>query len=358
MFAVPSTIAAKIGGLEPTAESVILRVDDTDYELSGRFQTMLRDTIIDWETFKEVYSHGVADANMFAQILKLLNLPHVQTSEPIQTALTGLLSTLYKEPAEIHMNQMLRQFMISESMSMAMFALFSTIRIYFENMIKHYSECRNSYISKKKTTDTPNDLKALTERWESLDAEYDLDSSSTILLFLNPPDVVPRDPAYKFHVKVRGVPETEALAAAFKKFKYPGFCPKVPKKRLDLLLCFPIHELVAACKALERGNSSGGSGKTEYPDFKALGCQLSTIIDTLPQKPAIIDDYTRKSPPEGLKPMQLIMWYVDEILALRKHLYPFGKKYEEYYQKHAVALVEMTKILHRALTVSPPQSNI
>lgn len=328
----------KTGGLEITSDkSDVLRVDGVDYIVSDKFKSLLRNSFVDWGTFLEIYNKTISDSVLFEQVVKLLD---VKDTENLRDVMLPLVKKIYSLPAEAHMASMLKQFMLYEPVSIALHAVFTTIKIHYESLIEKFIIARNRYITFKNLKDKPNDINELLKYWTDLNNQYDLDTTSLILLFVSPPKGLKS----QMHFKVHGAPSkiVETFKAALKKFKYPGFCPKVPQERLAGLISFPVVEAIAAIKSLDPD--------AKFPDYTNLEKIMKEKISTVSPKPIVKDTYTRSKPPADIKDkLELVKWYVEEILALRKSLLKYGKAYEEYYSNHAKILIELNDILRRAL---------
>lgn len=346
-----------IGGLEPRDDDQenTMTVDGTTYIVSDKFKVMLRDSIIDWGTFLEVYNNNVEYRTMFDQIIKLLNIKENST---IHDMMLPLVKKIYHLPAIAHLASMLRQFMIYEPISIAIHATFNHIKHHYEYIVEKFVEIRNKYIKHNKLTAKYNDWKKLIKRWNEANEEKDLDSSSIILLFLNPPDNLKP----KLHITIPGV-DTTHLKNALKHFQYPGFCPKVPHQRLIKLLKFPINHFVRVIKQMEP--------TFKFPNYTKVEKSMSDILDTKLKKPEVPDIKNRESPPdalvktsklstssenlsdsENIARINLAKWYVRKILEFRKMLLPSGKAYEKYYEENARRINDINSILKKELPIS------
>lgn len=331
----------KTGGLETTPDTAsdILRVDDIDYVVSNKFKTLLRDSFVNWGTFLEIYKKSIPDSVLFEQVVKLLD---VKETENLRDVMLPLVKKIYHLPAESHMACMLKQFMLYEPVSIALHAIYTTIKSHYEELIEKFINTRNKYITDHKLRDSLNNLEELTKYWADLNNQYDLDTSSLLLLFMNPPKGLKN----QMHFKVKGAPSKpiEAFKNALKKFKYPGFCPKVPQERIAQLLNFPVVECTKAILSMDPN--------AKFPNYEKLEAAMSKLISSAPEPPAVKDTYTRNTPPKNLtEKIELVKWYVDEILALRKSLLPYGKAYEEYYFNHAKILLEVNELVKKELTL-------
>jgi hypothetical protein len=246
---------------------------------------------------------------------------------------------------------MMKQFMIYEPVSHAIYYLFTIIKRHFEQIVEKFIITRNNYIITNKIRANPNDWQALQLEWNKINDERSLESSSVILLFLNPPKGVKSH----IHYKVPGKDdEMNKLKAAVNLFKYEGFCPKVPHERLAKLLLFPLSAFVSAIKALD--------SSAKFPNYNKLEHHMERILRNKLEKPKPTDDFTRLKPPSELQSaiktkvheqnsshekkiadakLALIKWYVDKIMEMRKTLLSYGTQYEDYYIAMAKTINEI-----------------
>ena len=327
----------RIGGLEPnTNDSKILPIDGTNYIVSDKFRTMLRDSFIDWGTFLEIYHDNLTYANLFDQMVRLLN---IKENENLREFMIPIIKKIYHLPAKAHMACMLKQFMLYEPVSIAIHSLFTTIKLHYESILEHFLRARNSYILLHETKDAVNDIEALEKYWEDMNAQYSLESSSPKLLFLNPP----KGMKSRLNFAVTGDKKIELVISklrdAVKKFKYLGFCPKVPHTRLKALLEFPINAFIDAIKLLDP--------EAKFPNYQFVEKEIAKNMILMPNKPVIPDDIKRESPPDITDNIALAKWYIDAILDLRKNLLKYGNAYEEYYAEQAKILSDINEIVKK-----------
>jgi hypothetical protein len=369
----------KTGGLEITDEPITtLSVDGTNYVTSEKFKTSLRDSFIDWGTFIEIYQNNISDDAMFEQVVKILN---IKNNEHLTDMMLPLVKKIYSLPASAHMSCMMKQYMLYEPVSLAIHSLFTVIKKHYEEILSRFITSRNIYIIKNKTNDLQNSITELYNNWNDLNDQYDLDSSSVQLLFLNPSELnsVQLDENSTLHIEVKDIHETKELAKAIEKFHYKGFCHRDPYKRLSALLEFPLDEFINAIEALEdgssnvedsdkgsksniNGNNVSGSvednksdkedkgnidGNNTFPDYEKIEKEISKILANKNSKPDISDTYERKTLPKTDDDSEQIKWYVDEILNLRKSLLPYGKKIEKYYDNEAKMILEITDLIKK-----------
>lgn len=321
-----------IGGLEPSDVGEILEVDKVKYRVSDKFKSLLRDSFIDWGTFLEVYHDSVTYTDMFDQVTKLLN---IKENENLRGIMLPIIKKIYHLPAEAHMACMLKQFMIYEPVSIAIYGLFTLLKHHFEDIVEQFVKSRNAYLlSNSLHKIKPNDWDELVRDWNDLNTHYNLESSSVILLFLNPPKHIKSG----LHFKIPGKEAViDKLRTSINNFHYPGFCPKVPNERLTKLLKFPINEFITAIRAI--------NPDAKFANYKKIENNIVPMLQDKPKKPMIKDTFVREKPPADLLKsiknsdddaaqnarLHLIQWYVTKILELRKMLLEYGKAYEDYY---------------------------
>jgi hypothetical protein len=370
------------GGLEyDPSEKKILTIDGVNYVVGDKFKTMLRDAFIDWGTFLELYQSNPDLDLMVEQATKLLN---IKPTAEVREFLLPAIARIYTMPLEAHVASMMRQFMVYEPVSMSILSLFMLIKDHFERIVRKFVEVRNQYIKTNKTKDKQNDWNAVLERFEEANQENDLQSSSIILLLLNPPKDLGIDrKKISLQIKVRGVQAIDSLQKAIKEFNYRGYCPKVPHERLGALLKFPLKEFCDAILALDP--------TVKFPDYQKLESRIKEILLKKPAKPALsaqqLKDVKLPDLPENLKPIMqeengrfvaqemhreidkqtgqsayhpgttiddkrltLIKWYVDNLLEMRKKLLSYCKEYENYYIQCAEIIGQIKNALVDDLT--------
>jgi DNA mismatch repair ATPase MutS len=128
-----------------------------------------------------------------------------------------------------------------------------------------------------------------------------------------------------------------------------GFCPKVPHERILKLLEFPLTEFIAAIKTLNPNEL--------LPEYPVIEKEIKDILKNQPDKPEIIDNIKRENPPKldltnDDNKIEIIKWYVNKILEIRKQLLPYVKKYEEYYKKSIDIIVQIYEVVKRKIDES------
>jgi hypothetical protein len=341
-----------VGGLEelPDDKQETIIMGGTEYLLTDKFKTMLRDSFIDWGTFLEVYHDNMDNDTMFKQIVKLLN---VKDTKNLRATMLQMLKKIHGLPAKAHIACMMKQFMIYEPVSIAIQMLFNTIKSHYEHIVELFNTTRNEYIIKKSLLVKPNNWDALMKTWVTNNNKYDLDSSSIILLMLNHPSHVKS----RLHFKTPGVNEVEKLCKEIKKFNYLGFCPRVPHTRLIALLKFPLDEFVTAIKAM--------NPNTKLPNYQKIESTVGDMLKNAATKPKI-PELKHNMPDSKLvskasvnntslsniteeNQLNLAKWYVSDILEYRKKLLSVGQAYEQYYVDIAKMLYELNTVLNKLL---------
>lgn len=121
-----------IGGLEPkdNDRNEVININKTNYVVSEKFKTMLRDNIIDWDSFLNVYNSNINNEIMLKQVQRLLDIRDENTKD--MEVFVSVLKKIYHMPLYAHISHMINQFMIQEPMSYAIHGIFTTIKNYFE----------------------------------------------------------------------------------------------------------------------------------------------------------------------------------------------------------------------------------
>lgn len=332
-----------IGGIETNDESYeIFKIDNTKYVFSDKFKAMLRDKLIDWGTFLEIYGENVEYDILFNEINKLLD---INDNENLKNVMLPMIQKIYNLPEKIHVSLMIKQFNIYEPLSIAIYSIFNTFKCHFEYVVHLFIEERNKYIENNSIKVKLNNWKDLLSYWSEVQSANDIDTSSVILLFLNPPNEF----SSKIHYKLSAEFEKDVanLKEAISKFHYAGFCPKVPIKRLAKLLEFPLKDFINIIKKI--------NPEVELPDYTEIENNMRNMLKNINDYPIITDSIPRKIPPENLtddnknlsdtelqkKKLNLIKWYVTSTLELRKKLLESGKKLEKYYINVAKLIVDI-----------------
>lgn len=330
-----------IGGLEDNDDEYPSYVlGGNEYLLADKFKTMLRDSLIDWGSFLEVYEDEMNSDVMFKQIIKLLN---IKDNNNLNNMLVPILKKIYNLPAKSHMACLLKQFMLYEPVSISIQMLFSTLKNHYEYIVHLFIKSRNKFIDENKIANKTNTWEELLDKWNIDIEKNQIDTSSIILFMLNTPDNIKQRIYYETSDKeVDNV--IKILIDKVKRFKYPGFCPKVPHERLEKLLKFPLYEFVNAIKILDP--------EIEFPDYKKLESEINSLLENKIDKPEIPDikiEPIDENKIEKIKnnELEIAKLYVSEILEYRKKLLPIGQKYEQYYVDTAKLLDTINNTINK-----------
>jgi hypothetical protein len=188
-----------------------------------------------------------------------------------------------------------------------------------------------------------NNWEALVNIWEQHDEEKDLQSSSVKLLFFNNKKLgIHFGLPYKSRALIK-------LVAAARKFRYCGFCPKVPEKRFICLMEFPYEEFSDVIvemqkKILELDNKALNTDLNitqnkfkvfEKPNYSELLNRMNKAMK-FEKEPQINNT---KRPRKKMTEKQ----YMEHILEIRKKIAPYCIKLEEHYAHKAEVLDKVYK---------------
>lgn len=349
------------GVLAPSKDERTTTIDDVVYVFSDNFKAALRNSCIDWAAFVNVYQDSMKYEDLFDEVTKVLN---IKANEHLRGTLIPLVRKIYALPAQAHIACMMRQFMIFEPVTIALHSIFDVIKRHYEQLVALFVSLREAQLGPNSQS---NDWEKLTAAWIEADSINDYDSSSTILLFINPPDTLD-ERVPRLHVDIAGDSGASKLRAAIDAFHYKGFCRLVPHKRLRALLEFPLAEFVAAIKQLDPSFS--------LPSYEIIESKVSKLL-VAPNHPVSNVEVKRDTPPAALveqasksvantdgrnssgseasaAQMELIMWYVNAIFAVRKQVYAEGRKLECHYENTAMMLSNVAIQLRQELVLHSP----
>jgi hypothetical protein len=221
--------------------------------------------------------------------------------------------------------------------------LFMIYKIYIEKLIEIFVQLRNAHI---KNSSHVISFNKLVDRWNAVDIENDISTSSLILFFNFPPNsanIEKSIPVIEWVIpKIKG--KSEALLKPNKKikefllavktngFKYMGFCPHAAVARFKLLLKFPIKELLCVIAALDHDKKySGINAKCSsiIPKVKALQKKVEALSVkksmsfAKPKLPRNIEKLQKF--PKGMadsKKVKVFENYVDGFSVIYKNIAP------------------------------------
>ena len=236
------------GGLQQKKNKKIkiIKIGGTEYVIDEKFKSSLRESIIDWGTFLEIYKDDLDYSNLYEHVVEILN---IKENDNIKELIIPLLKEIYELPAKAHMACMIKQFVIYEPVMLSIKELFHTIRKHYEWLFEKFIIARNKYINEKDTINKINDWEKMLKKWNDLNNKFNLNSSSPILFFLNPPPDINSGINFEIEGKEKLIDE---LLVSISKFKYPGFCPKEAHKRLKKLIKFPVDYFSLVIKDIDK----------------------------------------------------------------------------------------------------------
>jgi hypothetical protein len=297
----------------------------------------LRDKILEWGAFKEVYT-DIEKLDKFGEMALCKTVKLVTDSKNCLDLNNTLcvLKMIYALPDEKLSQMFIRRFDLAEATTSALRSVYVNWTDHLEIAIIEYAKVRNSYI---KDSEKKNDVHKLHTNWEAIDSYYGIKSSSPLLLYTSFPkspyvlpwlrgaytesdvwDIYP----LAFTWTAQGVKTTKKLDALIHKFTYLGFCPRRPMYRLQKLFEFPLEELYEATEAL-----GGKVPNNKYKEILSLiGKKSLPPVFNVPKIP-------RKQPNPSNTTKKQIEWHIEEILEIYDTLKPHFKAVENYYSQIA-----------------------
>ncbi len=227
-------------------------------------KTYIKNRILEWTTFQETYykKGKLSSDKDYKNLLCVLNdifpLPIYTINED---ELLFLIKHIYTaSPTEI-MTALTKSTPLQAPLQASIRHLFMTYKIYIEQSIELFVHLRQDYMKKRNLLKSANsnEFMKLVDRWNSVDMENKVNTSSLILFFNFPPTSAKLEktvPQINWNIPGATIlvnkSITAFLAAAKKhKFSYGGFCPHAAIERFNLLLRFPIKELLVAINAID-----------------------------------------------------------------------------------------------------------
>jgi hypothetical protein len=333
-----------IGGIDADDENLrSLFIGGVERIVGNDFRTHVRDSLIDWGTFLEIYKGVINKELLYNQASQLLYLGRL---ENYQTKLLPLLRHIYKMPEKAHLAAMTKQFMLEDNLATVVQELFALIKKLFENSITTFIHARNRFIQLNNIDAEKNNIDELYSGWEQANLDYRINSSSHILFFISNPqlikvdhqeiDLSQDDSIPVFHISAGD--EGKELEEKIRKFEYKGFCPKKARKRLLALLEFPIEEVISLTKKFDP--------EAEVYDFEKYEKEIGQVLRNKGKIwPEIEEKFEREKEPENLEELQAIKWNIQKIMELRKKLIPYGQMIENHHLELADNLSKVVQIL-------------
>jgi hypothetical protein len=305
--------------------------------VGNKTSVKLRDKILEWGAFKEVYTDiEKLDTDGETALCKTVKLvTDSQNCLDLDNTLS-VLEMIYGLSDEKLSQMFIQRFNFADATKSALRSVYVNWVEHLETAIIEYAKARNSYI---KESEKKNDVDKLQKNWEAIDAYYGIKSSSPLLLYTSFPenpyvlpwlrgtytesdvwDIYPQT----FYWEVTGVQTTKKLDDLIRKFTYLGFCPRRPKYRLQKLFEFPLEELYEATKAL-----GGKVPNTKYQEI------LSLLEQKAPAPVFKVPEIPRKPLNSALSTKKQIQWYLERIIEIYETLKPHFEAVENYYSQIA-----------------------
>lgn len=329
------------GGLKKYKKSEFIKIGSLEFAVNDRFRNAIKDALINWGTFLEVYGKSITQENLYLAAEKLLGLKSI---EKIGDLTMPVIEKEYNLPDEEVITKIMKHDLIYEPLSMSIHNIFMLFKRHFESIVCLYAESYNLFARDQKIN-----WAAYQERWDLLNSEHHLESSSVILLFLNPttPELVQPENMLPFTIESDNAElqeSMERLRNAIKQFQYKGFCPKVPYERFAALMEFPIKQFTDTISILNPKNN------IVNVKYELMERKMQKILSRMPKMPDIKDPiflkrikyvkYKQRNPPKDFDNIELMKWYVSQILERRKSLVPIGHAMEKYYTQLAQVINE------------------
>ena len=395
---------------EDCADSEVntIELGGINFSVGNRFNYRLYDSIADWAAFLEVYNKNIDNNLLFDEAVRVLGVREV--NESMREALLPLVETVYYLPDHAHVSGVMKQYMLYEPISIAVYNLFMILKAHFEDVVAWYAAARNEFIEVNHIPAATMNWPILVEYWENLNVQNNHSSSSPILFYLNPPkdEVIAHTDMVQYgfgapprhenasnhteqdmrentanHTELSGESSSggtsknktggtaakpnrdkrvdlalRELYKAVKQFHYAGFCPKVPYQRLAALLIFPLDKFIAAIKLLKPDHT--------LPNYNEMEKRVAEILATHKEENPIkmLEKHTHTNSERAKLPkkqieenslnpgdaeLEKIKWYMNRIMDLRKELSPYCNKIEQYYIRQAGVIKEVYEYLQKEL---------
>jgi hypothetical protein len=365
--------------------------------VGNKLEFMLSDTIIHWETLLKAYAKYKNDEIFFEEVLKILG---IKENKNLRELILPISKKIYNLPDKFHIIGMMKQYFIYEPLSLVIHNIFMLIKNHYEKIVTDFITARNNYIIKNKLNDLNikepkphnsknqlNDLNYLIDLWSNLDLQNNLNTSSIILYFINPPENIDNqlnldiscinssnssnssnnsNNSNSNSISNNLKKQIKKLIISIKKFNYPGFCPKVPYSRLKKLLTFPLNNFIKTIQLLDPDYKSIDYKNIESKikkilnQFKSINPlqnyensnkRLKNPIKAIYKKINKEDNKVKlikknhENHENSHMMIEIIKWYVDKTIELRNKLLSDAKKIEKYYNELAKTFEKIYEIL-------------
>jgi hypothetical protein len=221
----------------------------------------IKNKIIEWESFKTIYyKNDKLDPKYYTKFLNTANnifiLPNFTSDD---NDLLYMINTIYNSKSNEFINGLVNYINIFHTLKLAIKHLYMTYKIHIEKLIEKYVTIRD--LCAIDVGIPPNNFNDMTSRWNLIDAENKIDTSSPILFFNFTPSTIklektipritwsikPKDKNYK---QINMLVDEFLSDIKTSKFEYVGYCPNAIVHRFKLLLKFPIIKLIHMINAI------------------------------------------------------------------------------------------------------------
>jgi hypothetical protein len=346
----------------------LIMIGGIERVVGDKLEFMVVHNMIEWESLLKSHEKYKDNEIFFEEVLKLMG---IKETENLRELILPISKKLYNLPDEFHIIGMMKQYFIFEPLSLVIHNIFMLIKNHFEKIVIDFVGIRNNYITElinKDNINELNDINELIDYWSNLSLQNNVDTSSQILYYLNPPEHIDNRLNITINNKYLSKKINKSikqLISSIKQFQYPGFCPKVPYTRLKKLFKFPLNNFIKTIKLL--------NPQYKHVNYKLIENEISKIIKDIPINPIknYKNEYFRfknprfteykkmhetneiifKKPQKVLDKeeseilLELIKWNMTKILELRHKLLPEAKKQEKYYNELAVIFEKVYKLL-------------
>ena len=328
----------------------------------------VKDKIVEWTSFKKIYyKNGKLDPIYYDKFLSELNniffLPSFTDND---NELIYFITNIYASTPDEIANGMIKTINIYDPLKHAIRYLFISYKIYIENLIEIFVNSRNHYIEQEKLNDINNNFDELVEKWNRIDIENKVNTSSPILFFNFPNrDIVIDESVPRIHWEIKKTNNNEKINKFLKiindsNFYYPGFCPFVAIQRLLLLLKFPVNKLIEIILDLNHKYK-----KNKYKKINKLSLEIVKNIEKLTPHVKNIYNFdkikiSQKKMPRmnkfpKLEPVKnkikLFETYIELYIKTYKDIMPFICKKESYINDIALEINNIAKDIQNITVV-------
>ncbi len=337
-----------IGGFVSEGISDYSVIGGQSYAIKGSIMSDLRMKHILWVAFKKTNMGELTVPMILKKAQELLHVPSTWEYKLVNTfsqAYTDkdhieLANTEGKELEVLHKmlhenKSMIETITLSshvmEQLDPCTEALFNSVKMHFEFIIKTFIIARNEYIDEHKLDDEKNDLEQLDKYWWDILREKGYSNiSSAILLFLN----ISGASSHKRFEAFQGVdnrlaldisdPKLSTEMAEFKKaiedFHYYGFCKFAISTSYRELMKFPAMAFVKILKRIYP-KFKPVDYVSLYEERKVINKDVLKFSEGIDKKMKSIETEIAAGPknlskikaPKDLSQIELALWYVDQI---------------------------------------------